>query len=104
HDEPATERLHDDQRVDRVAAGAAVGLGQRDRQRAEIGELAPEIAAEAGVGGDDVLALVELVAALEQPRERVAQLVLLLGEVEVHGYSPSMCLAMMLRWISLDPA
>ena len=37
------EFLHDDQRVDRAAAEAAMLFGQRRRQQAEFGELLPMV-------------------------------------------------------------
>ena len=50
------------------------------------------------------LAGLEAVAILHQPRDIVAQEFLFGAEFEVHlSQSPSMALAMMLRWISFDP-
>jgi hypothetical protein len=71
--------------VDRAAAEAAVGLGQRERGQAQLGEGGPDRVADAGVGADDRLALVEVVGVGQVAADRVGQLLLLFGVVEVHG-------------------
>ena len=43
-DQPAAERFHHDAGLDRAGAEPAIGLADRQRQPAEIGELFPDLA------------------------------------------------------------
>src|SRR5262249_42638155 len=98
------ELFHHDHGFDRAAAETAVGFGKGRAGDAHFGIVAPQGLApplrDCLIG----LASLEPVAVLHQPRDIVAQELLFGAELEVHlCQSPSMALAMMLRWISFDP-
>ena len=57
-DEAAPECFHQDADLDRAAAEPAMGLGDRQRQPAEIGELLPDVGAEAERIAGDLAAVI----------------------------------------------
>src|SRR5690606_39528967 len=87
-----------------ATAEAPIGLGERNHQKAHPGHAGPDLGAEALGRPDDLLARLEVVALLEQPADRVGELLLFLRVLEVHDQSPSDILAMIPRWISFEPA
>src|SRR6185312_12570567 len=86
-DDAAAELFHHDHRVDRAEAEAALRLGNLQAADAEVGDLLPGVAREAA-GLDDPTAALEVVAALDPPAHAVAQHLLVVGEIEVHGSAP----------------
>ncbi len=68
----------------------------------EPGELAPDLARVPAGLGDRVPAL-EGEGLVDPARDGLAQRVLFVGEVEVHGQLPSTVCATILRCTSLDP-
>lgn len=82
--EAASERLHDDHRLDRPAAEAALRLVERQSEQAQFGILRPERPALAIGFAGIVAALVEAVAVGDQPFDGVAQQALVIAEIEVH--------------------
>ena len=101
HQVPA-EGLHQQHDVDRAAAEAAMLLGDRQAEQAELGIALPECLAPARWRLQQRLALLEAVFGRQQPGDAVAQQALVVGEIEVH-YSPSTALFRMFFWISLVP-
>ena len=98
------ELLHHDHGLDRAAAEAAVGFSKGRAEQAHLGVVAPQGFAPALRTRLIGLASLESVTVLHQPRDIVAQQLLFGAELEVHlSQSPSIALAMMLRWISFDP-
>src|SRR5207247_7371593 len=100
-DQTAAERLEHDGDVEARAAEAAVGLGEQRADDAEIGELAPQLGAVPGVRARDAVACFERVLLGDEAADHVRQHAAVFGMGEVH--SPRIALAMMLRWISLEP-
>ena len=82
-DEAAAELLEHDHRVDRAEAEAALRFRHLQADDAEVGDLLPRLAREAA-GLDDRTPALEVVAALDPAAHRVAQHLLVVGEVEVH--------------------
>ena len=103
-DERIAECLHHGHARARTAAEAAVVGRQSQPEQAKIGERLPDGRAESPFGRDDPVSRVEAVVVREEPLHGVRQETLLVVVVEFHDGSPSTCLAMMLRWISFDPA
>ena len=107
-DEPLPDRLHDDHHVHRRAAEAVVLGGKRQTHEAHLGQLAPGLLAPSLGRRHDLAARVERVVIGDEALEAVREKLLLLREIEVHRVvrpqSPSVILAMMFRWISLEPA
>jgi hypothetical protein len=62
-------------------------LGEREAQQAHLGQPRPGLLVEAGVGRDDLAALLGVgIGATEQSAHRLAEVVLLAVIGEVHGY------------------
>ena len=83
--EAAPDPVHGEHRLDGRAAHAAVLLGDGKREQAHLGEAAPHFAAHPFFRAEDALALLESVFAGDEALDGVAELLLFLGEVEVHG-------------------
>jgi hypothetical protein len=84
--EHASDLLGDDRDLHRSGAEATVLLGERQAQRADLGQLAPHVLGEARVGlGDLATGLRRVVALAQQAADGVAQRGLLGVEGEVHG-------------------
>ena len=99
--------------VDVVAAQAAGRLGDHERGRAELGQHGPAVqrllGAAGGVGQFEGAQRVHVALGVEHGADALAQLVLFLGETEIHGAAlqrgrPSSRSPTTLRWISLVPA
>jgi hypothetical protein len=105
-DQAAAELFHHHHRLDGAEAHAAVVRVDGQAGQAEIGQLAVDRARLAAGPGDGVPAL-EAKALLDPACHRVAQRVLVVGEVEVHALVsrqlPSTVWATMLRCTSLLP-
>ena len=86
-DEAAAELLEDDHRIDRAEPEAAVRFRNLQAEDAELADLVPRVAREAA-RLDDAAAALEVVAALDPAAHGVAQHLLVVGEVEVHGSAP----------------
>ena len=94
-----------------AAAEAAMALGERQAEQAELGILRPQLAAPALGLCRIGLALLEVVAVADQPVDAVLEQPLLVAQIEIHRssppgnalQSPRIALAMMLRWISFEP-
>ncbi len=86
--EPARGLLHEDAGVDHPAAGAAELLVDRDAEPAELGELRVDLGrVELGVAVGEALALLGRAAlAAAEVADRLGEVALLVGEVEVHGF------------------
>ena len=98
------ELLHHDHRLDRAAAEAAVSFSKGRAEQAHLGVVAPQGFAPTLRARLIGLASFEPVTVLHQAGDIVAQELLFGAELEVHvSQSPSIALAMMPRWISLDP-
>ena len=80
----AAERLLRQHDLDGAAAVAAVLLGERRAQQAELGVLPPKLFAEAERARAVCLALLEAVFVLHQPRQIVGDQFLFVAEIEVH--------------------
>jgi regulator of protease activity HflC (stomatin/prohibitin superfamily) len=105
--EAAAERLGEDHRLDGRAAEAAAILRERDAEPAELGELRPMLAAEALGRGDDRGALRLRVVVGDEAVDAVLDERLVRESAKsnvVYTLEPRMRLAMMLRWISFEPA
>jgi hypothetical protein len=87
-DQAAAEFLHHHHRLDRAEAHAAVRLGDRQAVQAQFGQFAHHLAGGAARLGDAVAAL-EGEALVDPARDEVAQGVLVVGEIEIHGQLPS---------------
>src|SRR6185369_927546 len=83
-DETAAERFHQDADFDRAAAEPAMGLGDRQRQPAEIGELLPQIGAEAEWLACDLAAVIGGIGFADEAVDTFAQQPLLVAQGEVH--------------------
>ena len=98
------ELLHHDHGLDRAAAEAAVSFSKGRAEQAHLGVVAPQGFAPTVRACLIGLASLEPVPVLHQPRDIIAQKLLFGVELKVHvPQSPSIALAMMLRWISFDP-
>ena len=97
------EFLHHDHRLGCAAAEAAVLLGERRPRRPMSAYSRQKRLAESDWRRLVGLARLESVPVLHQPRDAVAQHLLLAAQFEIHGQSPKMALAMMPRWISFEP-
>ncbi len=102
------ELLGHDPALHGPGAHAAVLLGERQPEDAHLGQPAPELLVEAGLGGRDRAAPLEVgVGLAHQAAHRVAERLLLVVVLEVHVVrsfqSPRMVREMITRWISLDP-
>ena len=107
-DQRLAERLHHQHHVDRAAAEAAVLLGERQAEQAHLGEALPtpsrcSPSAEATILRARVEVVVLAREALDRRRRAAAVLRCSRSSCALL-YSPSVTLAMMLRWISLEPA
>jgi autotransporter-associated beta strand protein len=85
-------------------AEAAGGLGHHQAEHAHVGELLPDRIAGAVIGVDDLLALFKTVLIGQESSDRFGHEPLFFAEFEIHDQRPRVALAIMLRWISLDPA
>jgi len=107
-DERVAERLHHDHHVHRGTAEASVLRVERHAEDAHLGEGGPDVFAPSRRRGDDLRTRVEAVAGTEELAQGLGEEALLVAVLEVHvvssAYRPSVALAMMLRWISFDPA
>ncbi len=83
-DEAPAELLEQQHQLHGAAAEAAVVLGEGHREPAELGELAPVLAAEAFFLGDDLASLVEVVLVLDEALDAVLQQGLLVAKREIH--------------------
>ena len=83
-DQPAAERFHQDAGLDRAAAEPAIGLGDRQRQPAELGELLPDRGAEAERIVGDPAAVIGVVGFGDEAVGAFAQQALLVAQGEVH--------------------
>ena len=97
------EFLHHDHRLDRAAAEAAVLLRERRAKQTHVGVFPPKRLAKADRRRLVGFARLEPIPILHQARDIVAQHLLLAAQFEIHDQSPRMALAMMPRWISLEP-
>ena len=114
--QPGPPRLLEDaHQVDVAQAEAVGGLGHHGRRRPELGQHGPAVLRQRSpavlVGQFEGAQGVRGALGVEDRAHALAQLVLLLGEGEVHGPlpsqprgSPSSRSATTLRWISLVPA
>jgi len=82
------ELLHDDHGLDRTAAVAAVGLGKGHAEPAELGHLRPILRQEALLGRDDLAPVLESVLVAHEALRRVLQLLLFVGQGQVHRSLP----------------
>ena len=83
-DQAAPERFHQDADLDRAAAEPAMGLGDRQRQPAEIGELLPDIGAEAERIAGDLAAVIGGIGLADEAVGTFAQQPLLVAWGKVH--------------------
>ena len=83
-DKPAPERFHQDADLDRAAAEPAMGLGNRQRQPAEIGELLPDVGAEAERIAGDLAAVIGGIGLADEAVGTFAQQPLLVARGKVH--------------------
>ena len=91
-------------RIHRATAEAAELRRQRKPDEPELRHRLPRVATVALGRGDDLPARVEIVVALDEAGDRGGELPPFFGAVEIHDGRPSTCFAMMLRWISFEPA
>ena len=104
-DEPFAELFHDNHRIDRAAAKAAIFFAERSHQQAELSELRPHFRTPARLGLNDLATGFEVVLFPDQPGKAVADHGLLFGEIEVHlvsslprtPYRPRIIFEIMLR-------
>jgi len=82
--------------------GCAPG-GEPAFDEADLRELGPDVAAPAVARSDDAPARLEGVILRDEAPHGIGDELLLFAVVELHP-SPRLSLAMMLRWISFDPA
>ena len=82
--EALAELFHDDHRINRAATKAAIFFAERCHQETKLSKLCPHFRTPARFGRDDLAARVEIILLADQPREAVADHVLLFGEIEVH--------------------
>ena len=83
-DKAAPERFHQYADFDRTAAEPAVGLGNRQRQPAEFGELLPEIGTEAERFAGDLSAVIGGIGLADKAVGTFAQQPLLVTRGKVH--------------------
>jgi hypothetical protein len=83
-DEAAPERFHQDADLDRAATEPAIGLVDRQRQPAEIGELLPDVGAEAVRFVRQFAAAIGGVGLADKAVGTFAQQPLLVAQGEVH--------------------
>ena len=83
-DQAAAERFHQDAGLDRAGAEPAIGLRDRQRQPAEIGELFPDLAAEAERIARDAAAVIGVIGLGDEAVDAFAQQPLLVAQGEVH--------------------
>ena len=105
--------FEDTDQVDVVQAQPIVGLGDHQRRRTQLGQDGPAVGGLLGparlVGQLEGAQLVDVALGVEHRAHALAQLVLLLGESEIHEWPvqrgrPSSRSPTTLRWISLVPA
>ena len=82
--ERAPERLHDDHRLDRAAAEAAMLLGEGQPEQAELGVLPPQRAAETLGLLRVAPPVLEGIAVGDEPVDALLQEPLFVGEIEIH--------------------
>jgi hypothetical protein len=100
----AAQLFHHHHGVDGALAQAAVLFGHCEGGQAQLGQLAVGGAVEAA-GGDDGAAALEVVALVHPLAHGVAQLLLVVGKIEIHVLvsSAQHRLATMLRCTSFEP-
>ena len=82
--QPAPERFHQDADLDRAAAKPAMVLGDRQRQPAELGELLPDLGAEAERIVRQETAMVGVVGLRHKTFGTLTQHPLLVAQCKVH--------------------
>ena len=83
-DQPAPERFHQDADLDRAAAEPAIGFRDRQRQPAELGELLPDLGAEAERIVRQLAAMIGVVGLGDKAVGTFAQQPLLVAQGKVH--------------------
>jgi hypothetical protein len=86
--EAAADPVHRQQGFDRAEAEAAVLLRNQEAEEPQLRELRPDLAAEAVRGLADGLARLEAILARDEALDGVRELLLLLGQTEVHRAFP----------------
>jgi hypothetical protein len=102
HDQRLAEGLHHTHQIDRAAAEAAIVGRERQAGEAHLGQGRPYSRAPTRLGGNDLPARLEVIILGEEAPDRICEELLLFVVIEVH--KPNVIFAMMLRWISFDPA
>ena len=83
-DQPAPEGFHHDADLDRAGAEPAIGLRDRQRQPAELGELFPDRGAEAERIARRAAAMIGVIGFGDEAVDTFAQQALLVAQGEVH--------------------
>ncbi len=86
--QPLAEFLHDDHRINRAAAKAAIGFAERHPKNAEFSQLRPDFRAPAIIAGDRFAPRFPIILFAHQPRQPIAHHFLFFGEIEIHVNSP----------------
>jgi hypothetical protein len=100
----AAQLLHDHHGLHRPQAEAALVLGHGQAREAQLGEFGPGLARKAAAFHDGAAAF-KAVALVHPAGHGLAQLLLVVGKIEIHGasFQPSRVWATMLRCTSLLP-
>ncbi|MGY4617729.1 hypothetical protein ACVWZ4_002956 [Bradyrhizobium sp. USDA 4472] len=110
--EMTAKLVRDDHHRQRTAAETTDFLGERGSQQAELRKRLPLRAAVTFLAHHDLAASIEVIVVAQQALNAGSEQFLLFRELDIHSlspvppfvrYRPSTALAMMLRWISLDP-
>jgi len=86
--QPLAEFLHDDHRINRAAAKAAISFAERHPKNAEFSQLRPDFGTPAIIAGDRLAARFPIILFAHQPRQPIANHFLFFGEIEIHVNSP----------------
>ena len=83
-DQAAAERFHQDAGFDRAGAEPAIGLADRQRQPAEVGELFPDVGAETKRIAGNAAAVIGVIGPGDEAVDAFAQQALLVAQGKVH--------------------
>ena len=103
-DHPGAAQFFEDHgEVETRAAETALLFCEERADHAQFGQTFPDLGRIAGLAFKDAVACFGVVFVAQEPPQAVLQHLAFFGQVEIHLPPPSMVLAMIWRWISLEP-